>query len=160
MRGAFRLAVLLVVLTSACGGPTVDLTKNLEILEVSSGWLDMGLVNGQNKLVPSISFKLKNTSDQALIVLQVNALFRRLSEDEEWGSGFKMVARPDGLAPGATSDTVTVSSHLGYTGTEPRAVMLENSQFVDAKVELFAKYGSIQWVRMGEYPITRQLITQ
>jgi len=160
MRGAFRLAILLVGLTSACGGPTVDLTKNLEILDVSSGWLDVGLVNGQNKLVPSISFKLKNTSDQQLIVLQINALFKRLNEEEEWGTGFKMVARPDGLAAGATSDTITVSSHLGYTGTEPRSVMLENSLFVDARVELFAKYGSIQWVRMGEYPITRLLITQ
>lgn len=160
MCGAFRLAILLVALTSGCGGPKVDLTKNLEILDVSSGWLDVGLVNGQNKLVPSITFKLKNTSDQQLIVLQINALFRRLNEDEEWGTGFKMVARPDGLAAGATSDAITVNSNLGYTGTEPRSVMLENSRFVDARVELFAKYGSIQWVRMGEYPIARQLITQ
>ena len=38
--------------------------------------------------------------------------------------------------------------------------MLQNSQFVDAKVDLFAKYGSAQWTQVGEFPITRQLITQ
>jgi hypothetical protein len=36
--------------------------------------------------------------------------------------------------------------------------MLKNSQFVDARVQLFAKYGSIQWVRMGEFPIKRVLL--
>ena len=40
------------------------------------------------------------------------------------------------------------------------AIMLQNSHFVDAKVELFAKYGSTQWARVGTYPVTRQLITK
>ena len=30
--------------------------------------------------------------------------------------------------------------------------MLRNSHFVDAEVELFAKYASEQWKRVGEYP--------
>ena len=38
--------------------------------------------------------------------------------------------------------------------------MLQNSHFVDAKVELFAKYGSEQWKRIGEYPIARRLLTK
>ena len=42
---------------------------------------------------------------------------------------------------------------------EPRAQMLKNSQFVDAKVELFGKHGSRNWVKMAEYPIDRELIT-
>jgi hypothetical protein len=36
--------------------------------------------------------------------------------------------------------------------------MLANSHFVDAKVEVFAKYGSTQWKKLGDYPVTRQLI--
>jgi hypothetical protein len=36
--------------------------------------------------------------------------------------------------------------------------MLANSHFVDAKVELLAKYGSTQWKKIGEYPIKRVLI--
>jgi hypothetical protein len=38
--------------------------------------------------------------------------------------------------------------------------MLHNSQFVDAEVELFAKYSSTQWKRIGEYPVARRLITK
>ena len=38
--------------------------------------------------------------------------------------------------------------------------MLRNSHFVDANVELFAKYGSAQWKRIGQFPVTRRLITK
>lgn len=162
MRAAARACLLCLVLGfSACGGPTVDVSKGLQIQDVSTGWFDEGIVNGQSKLVPSISFKLKNVSDQTLPVLQVNALFRRVSEADEWGSAFITAARSEGLAPGATTRKLTMTSYLGYTGREQtRQEMLQNSQFVDAKVELSAKYGSVQWVRIGDFAITRQLITR
>jgi hypothetical protein len=100
-------------------------------------------------------------SNRKLVTLQVNALFRRVNESEEWGSGFITAAGSDGLAAGATTPPLTVRSQLGYTGSDQsRQEMLQNSQFVDAKVELFAKYGSVQWVRVGVYPITRQLLTK
>jgi hypothetical protein len=151
---------LLAMLAAGCGGPPVDLTKGLEIVDDSTGWYDAGPVNGQNKLVPSISLKLKNNSDQPLVALQINAVFRRLNDKDEWGSAFMPVTRSNGLPPGATSQPITINSQLGYTGTEPRAQMLQNSQFVDAKVDLFAKYASLQWVRIGERSIERRLITR
>ena len=63
-----------------------------------------------------------------------------------------------GLGAGATTKVLTIRSQLGYTSTDPRENMLHNSHFVDAKVELSAKYGSEQWVRIGEYPIARVLL--
>jgi hypothetical protein len=122
------LLCLFALLCVGCG-PDVDLTKALQVEIVSTGWFDAGIVNGQNKLVPIVSFKLKNVSDQKLSALQVNARFSRGKEPEEWGND------------------------------QSRAEMLQNSQFVDAKVELAAKYGGTQWKRLGEHPITRQLIT-
>jgi hypothetical protein len=50
-------------------------------------------------------------------------------------------------------------SDLGYTGTESRADLLKNRLFVDARVQLFAKHGSAQWARLGEYRIERRLLT-
>jgi hypothetical protein len=161
MRMALWLAMIVVLgVSSASCGPTVDLAMALQVQDVSTGWLDTGLVNGQNKLVPSITFKLKNMSDESLPVLQMNVLFRRVNEDAEWGSGFVTVSGSEGLAPGATSKSLTVNSLLGYTGSEPRQQMLSNSHFVDARVRLFGKYASTQWVKVGEYPVTRRLIVQ
>ena len=94
-----------------------------------------------------------------LVQLQLNAQFRRVTDPEEWGYAFITAAGSQGLAPGATAGPFLLRSEHGYTGSEQsRQDMLKNSQFVDAKVQLFAKYGSVQWVRMGEYPITRQLL--
>jgi hypothetical protein len=148
------------LVTASCGGPPVDLKQGLQLEVVSTGWFDAGIVNGQNKLVPSLVITLKNVSDQNLVSLQVNAIFRRVTEPQEWGTGFITAAGSGGLLPGQTTAPLTIKSHLGYTGTEPRAEMLNNSKFVDAKVELFAKYGAIQWTRMGEYPIVRELLTR
>jgi hypothetical protein len=161
----FRLSFLLLLIAVAFAGagcaPDVDLKSGLQVTVVRTGWFDAGITgDGKNKLVPTVSFRVMNVSNRKLAVLQVNALFHRVNEPDEWGSGLVSVAGSEGLAPGATSPVLTVKSQLGYTGTDSRADMLKNSQFVDAKVNLFAKYGSVQWTPIGEYPIARQLITQ
>ena len=161
MRASARLLLCLAIVSAAACGPTVDLTKGLQVTVADSGWYDLGIVNGQNKLVPTVVFTLHNVSDQKLGTLQINALFRRVTENTEWGSGFLTVVGSEGLAPGATSNPVTIRSQLGYTGSDQsRAEMLQNTHFVDAKVELFGKYGSTQWVLLGSYPITRQLLSK
>lgn len=161
MRVSACLVLLGVLASSGCGG-TVDLTKGLKINVVESGWFDAGIVNGQNKLVPSITVTLTNLSDQKLVALQLNSSFRRVSEpDKEWGSRFQSASGSNGLAPGATSDPIVLQSNLGYTGSDQsRQEMLQNTHFVDAKVQLTAKYSNIQWARMGEYPIERKLLTK
>ena len=154
---------LLVALALACAacGEKVDLTKGLHVEVVNTGWFDAGIVNGQNKLVPSITLKLKNVSGERLPMLQVNALFRRVTEPDEWGSAFLTAAGSDGLPPGAETSPLKVRSNLGYTGSDQsREEMLHNSHFVDAKVEIFAKYAATQLVRLGEFPIKRELITK
>jgi len=158
MRVWLRAALAgLLAATSACA-PDVDLRKGLQILDVSTGWFDDGIVNGQNKLVPAISFKLKNVSDQKLSVVQVNVVFKRLNDPIEWGSNLVNVVGSAGLAPGATTEMLIAKSDKGYTGDDARQDMLKNSHFVDAKAEFSAKYGAVQWTRLADFPITRTLI--
>ena len=153
-------AALSVFLIAAAGcGSAVDLTQALVVEDLATGWHDAGIVEGNNKLVPSVSFKLKNTSNEKLVTLAVNAMFRRGTATEEWGSGFRIAAGSEGLAPGTSTEDIVIHSPRGYTGSEPRVDMLKNSQFVDAKVELFAKYAANEWQRIGEYPVTRELRT-
>ena len=143
--------------TLSCGAGA-DVATALQVVDVSTGWFDAGIVNGQNKLVPSVTFKLKNISDGPVTTLQANVLFHQINSAEEWGSGFLRVAGSDGLAPNATTDPLVVKSDNGYTGTEARADMLKNSHFVDAKVRILAKSGSNYWQPLGEYPIERRLL--
>ncbi|HZR22056.1 MAG TPA: hypothetical protein VFA59_00620 [Vicinamibacterales bacterium] len=147
-------AVLLAV--SACG-PRVDVKAGLRVERVSTGWADAGPAAGRNKVVPLVSFTLRNISDQKLPSVQVNAVFHRNGQNGEWGTAYVMAAGSAGLTPGAEA-TVVAKSQLGYTGTDASGELLANSQFVDATVDVFAKYGSSQWTRVGEFPIQRTLM--
>jgi hypothetical protein len=93
-----------------------------------------------------------------MAMVQVNAMFRRIGDDDEWGSSLVTAAGTRGLAPGEATGPLTATSPVGYTGLDSRAAMLGHSLFVDARVDLFARYGSAQWTRLGRYPITRVLL--
>jgi len=161
MRALVGLLFGTAAVCSAACGPSVDLTKGLQVTIVKTGWYDAGIVNGQNKLVPMVSFTLTNVSDRKLVSLQVNALFRRVTENDEWGSELVIAAGSAGLAPGATTGVLSAKSPRGYTGSDQsRQEMLQNSHFVDAKVDLFAKHAATQWTRIGTYSISRQLLTK
>lgn len=157
-RRSFILA--LVLAASASCGPPIDLKASLHVGDVSTGWFDHGIVGNQNKLVPSIAFTLANQSGQEIASVQLNIVFRRAGEAEEWDAVFLRGIESSGLAPGETSSPLVVRATLGYTGEQPRAEMLRHSQFVDAKAKIFAKHGSAQWVLLGEFDIERQLLTR
>ena len=48
----------------------------------------------------------------------------------------------------------------GAQGLQPRAQLLDNRLFIDAKVEVFGKHGSSTWVKLGDFRIDRQLLTR
>jgi hypothetical protein len=160
MRRSIALLGSVVSLLCAFGcGPGADVASNVRVQSVSSGWIDEGPVHGRKKLVPTISVTLRNASGRKLTMLQVNALFRRVGDEDEWGTGFVTAAGSEGLPPDGVT-AVSVTSQLGYTGTESGREMLANSQFVDARVDLFARYGSARWTRLGQYRISRQLLAR
>ena len=157
-----RVVLALTVALAAAGcGADFEVEKVLKLTDVHTGWYDAGIQDGKNKLVPSVSFKLQNTWDESVESVQVNAVFRRVGEPEAWGEHFATAIDRDGLPAGQTTPGfVVLRSNLGYTGTESRLQMLQNTQFVDARVEIFGKHGSRTWQKLGEYTIDRQLLTE
>ena len=187
--GAVGLA-LVAALGGACGASLIreqiDIVSVLEVADVTTGWLDVGIDQlGRNKLVPTISFRLENISDEQTRALQLNSIFRRcqvvsdgqpapvapvspadpiagtcVAEDQEWGNAFVRAVGREGLAPGTGIGPFTMESGLGYTGEQPRREILQHRDFVDVKVELFVKHRADQWAKLGEHQIERQLLTQ
>lgn len=155
------LVAVLALFASDCGS-SVEAVAALEPVDVVTGWFDDGIVEGQkNKLVPSVTLKLRNKSSEELKSIQINAIFRRVGEQEMWGEYFGWaIPRDPVLAAGAETDPLVMRSALGYTGVQPRMQMLQNKEFVDAKVEIFLKQGSKVWAKLAEYPIQRQLLTK
>ncbi len=160
MNRTLPVLVLLLVIAFGCNrGP--DPVVALEPVDVVTGWFDAGLVEGgMNKLVPSVSVKLRNKSGEPLRQVQVNAIFKRVGEPEMWGEHYGWAIQKDPLPSGSSTAEIVMRSGLGYTSPQPRRQMLQNKEFVDAKVEIFLRQGSRQWAKLAEFPIARQLLTQ
>ena len=125
-----RIALLLAVaLTTVAGGgcrKEVDPVTTLEPVDVVTGWFDAGIVSGKNKLVPSVSLKLRNKSSDQVRSVQVNAIFRRVGEMEMWGEHFTMGVPREGLAPGeVTKELVLQSAARLHRRATPAAVAAE-----------------------------------
>ena len=142
---------------TSCSGPTIDVTKAVQVTDLATGWYDAGVENGLNKLIPTVGFRLKNDIALPIRNIELNAVFRRVGETEEWGTSYRRLFG-DGLPPGVTSDQIVLRSNLGYTSTDPRSQMLRNSEFKDVRVKVFAKQGAAEWAPIGEWDIQRALI--
>lgn len=155
------LVLSLLAAVSASCNRSIDPTAALEPYDVVTGWYDAGLVEGNmNKLVPSISLKLRNKSDEPVRSIQINAIFKRVGEPEMWGEHFGWAVQRNPLPPGNSTTELVLRSGLGYTGVQPRMQMLQNKEFVDARVEIFLRQGSRVWTKLAEFQIERQLLTQ
>lgn len=154
------LAIVLAVALAAGGcAEDVDVSQALRVTNVVTGFYDVGVVGGKNKLVPSVSFQVENGGSVHVSSVQLNAVFRVIGDQEELGSAFIRGIDSSGLEPGKSTAPFVLRSSLGYTGEQPRAQMLQHKSFRDVQVELFAKHGSDDWVRIGLFQVERQLLS-
>jgi hypothetical protein len=158
--GLAGLTLLVGTLLSAACAPSHDLQKDIELVDVTTGWYDTGGADGMNKIVPTVTLRIRNKSAEELDRLQVNAVFRRVGESQEWGARFVKGVGDHGLAGGSTTSQIVLRSERGYTSIEPNDRMLHNREFVDAKVDIFGRTGSSRWIKMGEFQIDRTLVNQ
>jgi hypothetical protein len=142
---------------SACS-PRVDLKASMQVTDVSTGWFDAGVVDGKNKLVPSISFRLINTADADLDAVGLNVVFRLADNDEIHEEVFKQRVPFDNKQ----TELIIVRSQNGFTGDPPqtRLEMLQHSQFRDMDVVIMARQTSAQWVELHRVRVERTLLTR
>lgn len=135
-----------------------DLEQALEVTDVTTGWFDAGVVDGKNKLVPSVSFRLRNTSDAEISVVALNVIFRYADTGEAHEEVFKQ------RVPFSDKQTelLTIRSQTGHTGDPPqsRAEMLQHSMFRDIDATIYVRQSASQWIELRRVRVERQLLTQ
>jgi len=164
IRRAFSIAVgatgLAVAFLSAAGcGSDVALDKSVQLVDVHSGYADLGIVNGETKLVPSATVRVQNTGASTLSGFQLSASFWLKGGDGEKDELVlpHLVARD--LAPGATSDPIAIRANFGYTLEGARADFFAHSKFVDFTIKVFGKVGG-RIYKVGEVSVERKILPQ
>lgn len=160
--------VVWAILIAGCSRP-FDLKQVLQITDTSGGYHDVGIVDGRNKLVPRVTFRIKKSIDDNIRPLSLNVVFKKLPRagvavppgspaEEDWDEVFVQNVPFDGnqTAP------VVIETKAGYTGDPPqsRADILKHTQFQDVRVHIFAKHSASQWVEVATFDIPRQVLAQ
>ncbi|MCC7010412.1 MAG: hypothetical protein IT184_16505 [Acidobacteria bacterium] len=149
------LALAAAAASSACG-PAIDLTK-ISVTDTMTGWFDAGVKDGLNKLVPSVSFRLKNDGTVPATEIQLTIGFWREGDDGEMDGKEVRGLGSEPLQPGAASEPILVRADTGYTLEQPRSELFTHSMFKDVTARILAKRdGKI--VRIGDVRIDRRII--
>jgi hypothetical protein len=156
------------LLGAACFKP-VDLKQALQVTDVVTGYHDAGVVGGKNKIVPSITFRLKKNTSDSLRPLSLNVAFKQFPPagtnvppgsptEADWDDKFiQSVPFDDDV-----TKPLTFHAESGYTADPPqtRADILKHRLFQDVRVHVFAKHSASQWVEIAAFDIPRQLLAQ
>jgi hypothetical protein len=159
-------AVVLALLTAGCSRP-IDLKQVLQLTDVIGGYHDAGILEGRNKISPSISFRIKKSIEDDIRPLALNVVFKKLPPagvavapgspaEEDWDETFV----PSVPFEGNQTELLTIRIKAGYTGEQSRADILSHSQFRDVRVHIFAKHSASQWVEIATYDVPRRVLAQ
>jgi len=140
-----RLAVLgvttLALIAAAACGKYPDLKNNLKIVNVLSGYHDAGITpDHQNKLVPSITFQLKNDGPDALSYIDLAVDYWQLGDDGPLDSKIVPGIGRQSLQPGQTSESITIRAEHGYQSPAARLNFFTNSLFKGFTAKVYAKF--------------------
>ena len=140
-------------------GPQPDLTL-LKVIPQISGYYDDGIVQegkdiGQNRILPAVTFQIKNEGTIPAEYVDVTVIFR--VGEKEYDSKLLHPIGREPLAPGATTESITVKSTVGYTAPTSPENFFVQSYFADFKVKIFARRAGVN-ATLGEITVERRLL--
>jgi len=155
-----RLVTRVVALGSAlaalsCTPP--DPKQYIEVVDFETYWVVDSTMGDRVFLAPAARVEIRNHSDRACPAIQATAVFRRVGEEETWGSDFQQVTRSgESLQPGESVVFVVKSDGRYHSDASPER-FFEHELFVDARVNLFLRVGSSGLVPFAEAVVERHV---
>src|SRR5262249_7039911 len=126
-------------------GPNVDLAT-IKVVDVVSGYHDDGVIKDPNSpqvgwshILPSITFKLKNEGHEPISNVRLMVSYWAEGKDADSDSRELVGVGNEPLAPGASTEPITVRSNVGFNLEAPRTELFNQSGFVDWTAKFFAK---------------------
>jgi hypothetical protein len=146
------------VLAALAGCRTADPQRELEIKDLETYWVVDSPKGGTQYISPAVRFRLRNRSQEPIRSIQATANFKRVGEQENWGSAWEQVTQAGKpLAPGEEALVVLRSDGRYTSTTEDPESMFAHGEFKDARAEVFVRVGASNWARMTEAAIDRKI---
>jgi hypothetical protein len=135
-----------------------QLRASIEVLDVQSKWVAKTYQPWPPKLVlvPTISFRVKNTSDKPLNYINFNGIFKFRDDQENLGDNFLAAIRKTPILPGELSPVITLTSNFGVDG-KSLASFKDNPNWRVVVCRLFIQSKGSVHVPFGEFEISRTI---
>jgi hypothetical protein len=135
-----------------------ELEAAIEITDVETKWMEKYFQIWPPKLilVPTITFRVKNTSDKPINYVNFNAVFRFKEENENLGDAFMAAIRSIPVEPGEKSDAILLKCNYGVDGKSVHDFKT-NPGWQIAVVKLFARSKGSPYIAVGEWDVSRTI---
>ncbi|MBN2399699.1 MAG: hypothetical protein JXI33_05090 [Candidatus Aminicenantes bacterium] len=133
-----------------------EVAKSIQIVWHDSIWVDKKGKPDEAIIVPSFTFKIKNTGNRPLQHVNFNCIFIFAESRENLTDGY-VTAIKEPLPPGATSEEIFVKGFFGYSATSKPAFIKNMANWKEIKVKIYAKTKNSGQVLLGIFPIAKKI---
>jgi hypothetical protein len=133
-----------------------EVTESIQIVWHDSIWVDKKVRPDEATIVPSFTFKIKNTGRRPLQYVSFNCIFIFEETGENLTDGLaEAVKKP--LLPGQVSDEIFVKGFFGYRATSKAAFIKNMPNWKAVKVKVYAMSKNSGQVLLGIFPIEKKI---
>ena len=133
-----------------------EVAESIQVVWHDSIWVDKKVRPDEATIVPSFTFKIKNTGKRSLQYVNFNCIFIFEDSGEALTDGY-VEAVKDPLAPGEVSDEIFVKGSYGYRATSKPAFIKNMPNWKSIKMKMYAKSKNSGMVLLGIYPIKKKI---
>jgi hypothetical protein len=134
-----------------------EVAESIQVVWHDTKWVEKESTANEVKVVPSITFKIKNTGKRPLEYVNLEGVFEIEENGKVLSDGAAQAFGDKPLPPGETSSDIFIKAFYGYSG-RTKAGILENKEWKQIRVKLFARTKGSPPVAIGEiYPIKREI---
>ena len=128
-----------------------EVATSIQVVWHDSIWVDKKVRPDEATIVPSFTFKIKNTGSRPLQYVGFNCIFIFEESGENLTDGY-VEAVKDPLPPGQVSDEIFVKGFFGYRATSKPAFIKNMANWKAVKVKIYAKTKNSGQVLLGSFP--------
>jgi hypothetical protein len=134
---------------------TEELQKSIQIVWQDSKWVNKEVTPYEVKVVPSITFKIKNKGERTIKNVKFVGVFIFAETGDQIGDGVTPLLKKP-LKPGETSDEIFIKSLYGYSATSKEAFLKNKDEWKDIKVKVFARTNA-GFANLGIFPVNKKI---
>jgi len=132
-----------------------ELSRSLELVSTQTRWVNKEITPYRVKIVPSVTFTVRNTGDRPIRNLKFVGIFMFADSGEQMSDGVTPLL-PKAVEPGETTDEITINALYGYSATSKAAFMRNKEKWKPIKVRILAQTSG-GFAPLGVVPV-RQVI--